>query len=362
MTTSLGVVGSAATLANILGGPGATISNVSYTGSKDAAGTFSGGGPIINIDSGIVLDTGRVQDLPGPNTNSASTDFGLPGDPQLDVLANAPTFDASILQFDLTTTASNVKFNYVFSSEEYNTFVGTSFNDAFGFFVNGQNIALVPGTNDPVSVNTINLNTNSQFYRNNGGPTDPFPTSSPIDINQNGLTTVLPASTPVTPGMPIHIKLAIADASDGILDSAVFLEKGSLSNPPPGPGPAFIAYRPFRYTFRSLEQNVPPQGQSLAAGPALTPSYDGLVTIINVGSVDATGPLKASFRDLPPGVELLNATGTDPNTHEPFIEIPISALPANNGVVRIPVKFKNPFNLPLGTFYEAPYFIDISAG
>ena len=44
----------------------------------------------------------------------------------------------------------------LFASTEYPTFVNSPFNDVFAFFVNGVNVAVVPGTNDPVTINKIN--------------------------------------------------------------------------------------------------------------------------------------------------------------------------------------------------------------
>ncbi|OOP55722.1 MAG: hypothetical protein AYP45_13160 [Candidatus Brocadia carolinensis] len=57
-------------------------------------------------------------------------------------------------------------FQYVFASEEYNEFVGAGFNDVFGFFVDGVNIALIPSTTMPVAIDNVNLSNNSAFYIN----------------------------------------------------------------------------------------------------------------------------------------------------------------------------------------------------
>jgi hypothetical protein len=239
---------SSSDLANALVGSGVTVSNVTYTGDNRAAGTFTGGSGIVGFNSGIVLDSGKVQTYPsdptcsqgveGPNTcyenggplgNSNSTSFGLPGDSDLTTLAGVPTYDASVLQFDFVPTYSTVQFSYVFSSEEYSDFSNTGFNDTFGFFVNGTNCALVPGTTDPVSVNTINNGNdnggdttphNAQYFINNVPPT--------LNTQMDGLTTVLTCDATVNPGTTNHMKLAIADGSDSILDSAVFLEGQSL--------------------------------------------------------------------------------------------------------------------------------------
>ena len=86
----------------------------------------------------------------------ASSDVGGAGDADLTALAGYPTYDAVDLTFSFTTPDSNVFFNYVFASTEYFTYVNTQYNDAFGFFLDGVNLALVPGTNTPVAVNNVN--------------------------------------------------------------------------------------------------------------------------------------------------------------------------------------------------------------
>ena len=243
-------------LAQQLAGQGVSISNVSYTGANRLAGTFSGGDGIIGFDSGIVLDSGFVQTLPsdstcqqgveGPNNcnedqnTDNSNSLGLPGDPDLTALSTSTgggeTFDASVLEFDFVPAGGQVSFNYVFSSDEYNNFSNSSFNDVFAFFVNGTNCATVPGTGEPVSINTINNGNpggdptphNPQFFVDNVRPT---PT---LDTQMDGLTTVLPCQANVNANQSNHMKLAIADASDDALDSAVFIQAGSLTSPPSG--------------------------------------------------------------------------------------------------------------------------------
>ena len=139
------------------------------------------------------------------------------GDVDLSSLAGFPTFDATVLEFDFVPQNPTVQFRYVFSSEEYSDFSNTIFNDVFGFYVNGQNCALVPGTGEPVSVNTINNG------NDNGGDTTPHhpelfidnvrPSPS-IDTEMDGLTVVLTCSANVNVGQQNHMKLATADASD----------------------------------------------------------------------------------------------------------------------------------------------------
>jgi Ig-like domain CHU_C associated len=91
------------------------------------------------------------------------------------------------------------------------------------FFVDGQNIALIPGTVQPVAVNSVNFKTNAGMYKDNPAGSNNYGTSF------DGFTTELTAVASVTAGSTHHIKLALADTSDSILDSAVFLAQGGIS-------------------------------------------------------------------------------------------------------------------------------------
>ncbi|MBN2592943.1 MAG: choice-of-anchor L domain-containing protein [Sedimentisphaerales bacterium] len=233
-------------LVNEILGSGITASNITYTGAAVAAGTFTGGTSSgIGIESGIILTSGDASLGQGANTDDATTgDNGLPGDPDLDsLIPGYQSNDATILEFDFMSSGGDLYFNYVFASEEYNEYTNTSFNDVFGFFLDGVNIALIPGTTTPVSVNNVNGGnpfgtdaTNPDLYNNNdlndGGPF--------FDFEYDGFTDVFTAqSLGLSPGTH-HIKLAIADSGDWILDSAVFIQAGSFSDEPipaiPAPG------------------------------------------------------------------------------------------------------------------------------
>lgn len=225
----------ASDLAASLVGEGISVSNVSYTGAGGAAGTFTGGTGIIGFESGIVLSSGLVAAVVGPNDEDGlGFENSTPGDADLTALSGFDTLDAAVLEFDFVPPGNNVAFNYVFASEEYNEFVHEDFNDVFAFFVNGVNCARVNG--DPVSINTIN----------NGNPFGSDPREHPelyinndlsdgggaINTEMDGLTLVLSCQAAVTPGQTNHIKLAIADASDASLDSNVFLQAESFVVPP----------------------------------------------------------------------------------------------------------------------------------
>ena len=119
-------------------------SNVQYTGANIASGSFTGGTGIIGFESGVVLTTGSVQNVVGPNiADDITTSNGLPGDAALDTIT-PHTMDTSVLEFDFVPSQSTVSFQYVFTSDEYNEFANTEFNDVFAFFLNGINVALAP--------------------------------------------------------------------------------------------------------------------------------------------------------------------------------------------------------------------------
>src|SRR6266571_2283709 len=68
----------ASDIANELVGPGIiSISNITYTGTTISSGKFSGGTGIIGFESGVILSTGNIATVVGPN-NSTSAGTNLP--------------------------------------------------------------------------------------------------------------------------------------------------------------------------------------------------------------------------------------------------------------------------------------------
>ncbi len=208
-------------------GDDVSVFNVQYTGADIASGVYQGGGSAgISIDEGIILSSGYAANAIGPNNTSSKTgNNGLPGDPELGTLIPGyTTWDASILEFDFIPEFNSITFDYVFASEEYPEYVGTSFNDVFGFFLDGVNVAIIPGTTVPVSINNVNDHSYEQYYINNHNLMGNY------DIQCDGFTTVLSVSAFVTPGETHHIRFGIADAGDHVLDSWVFIEAESFSS------------------------------------------------------------------------------------------------------------------------------------
>ncbi|MEN8218148.1 MAG: choice-of-anchor L domain-containing protein [Pseudomonadota bacterium] len=156
----------------------------------------------------------------------------MPGDPDLQTLIPAfPTYDAAVLEFDFVPVSDVITFKYVFASEEYNEYGNSDFNDVFGFFVNGVNVALLPDGVTLVSINTVNGGNpfgvnpqNPSFFIDNDCNDGPCS----VNIEADGLTVVLTAVAQVNAGQVNHAKLAISDAGDHVLDSWVLIKVGSF--------------------------------------------------------------------------------------------------------------------------------------
>ena len=247
----------------LVGGGCFQISNVSFTGQGDQIGTFSNGSSNIGFSNGVIMATGGIIAAPGPNIlDGASAGYGN-GTPDADLatLATGDLYDMANIEFDFVPTENQVVFEFVFASEEYCEYVNSAFNDVFGFFISGpgisgtKNIALIPTTNTPVSINTVNHLVNSGLYThntsfigNNCGSIPPASGPAVIELQYDGFTKKLIAIADVVPCQTYHIKLKIADVEDGVWDSAVFFRAnsfdagGSVSASPAYPGGSGSSY------------------------------------------------------------------------------------------------------------------------
>ena len=239
---------------DVLLGSGVAATNISFTGCPQQIGYITGGNSIgLTIDGGIALSTEAVATIVDP----ASTAFldgtcEVSGDADLYTIANSvppligQTFsvgsvnDVAILEFDFVPTGDTLRFNYIFGSDEYLTWVNSSYNDIFAFLLSGPgitgpyaspagfpggaiNIAQLPNSSPPlpITISSVNNVLNSTYYTDN---------QPNVGIYLNGYTVTLEAWSLVQCGETYHIKLAIADGSDTALESAVILEEGSFSS------------------------------------------------------------------------------------------------------------------------------------
>ncbi len=227
-------------LAEIIAGPGVVVSNASITGDPALAiGAFTEGATPTNlgVSSGVILASGNVTEASGTAAFFASTVVGTPGDPFLEAQSGQVSNDAIILQFDFVPNADYVQFQYVFGSEEYPEYVCDIFNDMFAFTITGvsvpmpqTNIALIPGTAIPVSINTINGDPScggdySAYYIDNESLASP----ANGQISYDGLTTVLIAESAVICGETYTLRLMLSDGGDSSYDSGCFIEENSLT-------------------------------------------------------------------------------------------------------------------------------------
>jgi gliding motility-associated-like protein len=258
MTVSSGILTPAQYVNNLVG-PGITVSNVTYTGTPQQIGAFGGTSNIGFPAGGVALSSGATSELVGnaamatAGTTNVSAISNAMNTTVADMLSIASATaqnlgigsitsatDGAILEFDFVPISNVVSFNFVFSSDEYTTYINTSFNDIFGFFVAGPgitgpysapagfpngsaNLAVVPGTNTPITISTIHPGLNGQYYISNAGGTT---------HTMNGFTVPIPITFNVICGETYHFKFAVADCQDNYLSTAVFLENSSFTSPP----------------------------------------------------------------------------------------------------------------------------------
>ena len=184
-------------------------------------------------DSGIIMSSGSPDHFCWNDSDQMTKSWEQTiGDEDLNKIVGGLTYDECVLEFDFkcnsdsSVASQQVKFDYVFGSEEYYEYVSSDFNDAFAFLLNGHNIAKLP-SGETVSINTVNYETNPEYFLGNdidaGGIEHPW-------IEADGLTVPLQAIG--TPDQSLewqHIKLVVADVADRLLDSYVLLQANSFA-------------------------------------------------------------------------------------------------------------------------------------
>ena len=249
------------------------VSNVKYQYGSGAPGStsvksvgyFNRNGSTFPFDEGIVLATDMAVGVEGPCTvgfgPSSPNQYRWTGDQDLNDLINDaggwPTtpiqpddIRSTVIEFDFIPMQNTISFEYLFGSHSYAA--GCNFecgNGAlFGAWLmdlttgTGENLAKIPGTNDPISINTLRDvdkshpytcpagSVNEQYFGNAYGTdtNQELPLSAPINLS--GHTVAMQSLTAnVVVGRKYKIKLAIIDfcPSQGHT-SAVFFKAGSF--------------------------------------------------------------------------------------------------------------------------------------
>ena len=269
---------------------------------------------IVGIDNGIFLCTGSYKIVNGNSFTTISTGQGRPGDSDLEHLVPQVTFDANIIEFDIMSAGDSLIIDYVFCSEEYCEYQNTHFNDVIGIFLSGPNInneplniATVPHTNMPISVNTVNESFNKNHFIGNSVQ---CLSHAGINIRYNGLTSVLTAGYPVTAGEKYHIKIAIADATDSSYDSGLFFNIRSLSSQQSG---VQASIRAMATNEKYTNENCNNEAILRFYRPNI--SNDSLSVILNVLPI-STAQMGVDFDSIPNKITL--------SPSQNYLEIPIT--------------------------------------
>ncbi len=195
----------------LLGGTCFTTSDKKLDAATGAAATFTSGP--LGLADGILLSSGLAMDAAGPNDQPGKGfNHNRDGNELCKQLAPGFTFyDAARFDttFKVTTGVNGLHLEFVVGSEEYPEYVGQSFNDVVGIFVDGKNVALDPKGN-LISINgpffsgdSVITNSGTQF----DGTTPRLSIDIPIDSKAESHT----------------VSVVVCDAGDGALDTAVFL-------------------------------------------------------------------------------------------------------------------------------------------
>ena len=246
-------------ISNVFLGEGVQVVSITFQGSGQSVGFFKNGEDEVGIERGIVMTTGNAVtqganigvDANGGTFASVNNNSSV-GDADLNTIAaGASVNNVTKYIIEFIPISDTLRFKYAFGSEEYPEYACSQYNDIFGFFISGPgidgggvyqdnaiNIARVPGTNLPVTINNVN----SGMVGANGTIANCTPPSGTLAFSEfyndnnnsgvmpvyDGMTDVFIAEAVVQPCNVYKIKLVICDVSDGAFDSGVFLEAKSF--------------------------------------------------------------------------------------------------------------------------------------
>jgi gliding motility-associated-like protein len=225
-----------------LGNDCVEITNVtsSINGSVDGLnsfGSFTRSGSGFPFSEGFFLSTGNGNRIGNNivNTNLSDGTTAWGGDADLEMITGTTnTVNATVIEFDLVSTANTISFNYLLASEEYQLNFPCNVGDKFALLIRPlvggtyENIALIPGTSTAVGIDTVHPEVVGECPASNPAF---FAGQNLGDTNFEGRTVPLTAVTTVVPNTPYHLKMVIADQSSfdpTAYDSAIFIEAGSL--------------------------------------------------------------------------------------------------------------------------------------
>lgn len=226
----------------LLGNSCTTTSNIAISSPQSIA-YFNNNASSFPIKEGVIIRNGIAKYSEGTYTGTnMSSQVNTNSDTQLQAISsstgqNTSITDVAYLEFDFVPMSSTFSFDFLFASNEYGKYQ-CGFSDTFAFLLTDQNtnittnLALVPGTTDPISVKNIrdtNYNTSCNSVNATLFSTYNVNNPSTSSINMRGYTKILNASSTVIPNHSYKIRLVIGDANDSGYDSAVFLSSASFT-------------------------------------------------------------------------------------------------------------------------------------
>jgi outer membrane protein OmpA-like peptidoglycan-associated protein len=300
-------------------GQGVVVGNIKVKGYPLSTLSYTSTGNILKLQKGLILSSGNSYNVAGyNNSHNQSSTFGDVMKPEADQdlvgIIKGKLYDICSIEFDFVPLDNTIQFNYQFGSDEYPEYVDSPYNDVFAFIVSddstSRNIALIPGTKVPVSINTVNFKTNSEHFIDNNlykqvtikrqeplkstfkgtlpgrvlrGIGSIFTVSGPAagdqvviqpdaelmktldpnlyrNLRYDGITNKLIAQTYVTPYKKYRLKIILADVADNIYDSGVFIEDRSLTSKKDVQQPGFIEYPDLS---KVIDPNLILQGKKL---------------------------------------------------------------------------------------------------
>ncbi|SKB86607.1 choice-of-anchor L domain-containing protein [Daejeonella lutea] len=364
-------------------GQGVVVGNITHKGYPLSILSFTSSPNVLQVPKGLILSSGNSYNVAGYNNshNQSSTfsDVSVPEvDKDLSAMIKEKLFDVCSIEFDFVPMDNSIQFNYQFGSDEYPEYVDSPYNDIFAFIVSDEtgskNIALIPTTNVPVSINTVNFKTNKDHFIDNnlykqvvikrqdpvkstyrgtfpgrvlrgiasvfGSPNyagsadrvviapDPellktMDQNLYRNLRYDGITKKLVAQMYVTPYKKCHLKIVLADVSDNIYDSGVFIEDKSLTAKKDPSQPAFQDYPDLS---KVIDPNLILQGKKLEE--IIPDSYKNQVT-----------PAIVNNQPLPPSPATSQPVPTTPvqtNTESPKpapVKAPVSIPVLENAVI-----------------------------
>ncbi|NJK66340.1 MAG: PEP-CTERM sorting domain-containing protein [Microcoleus sp. SU_5_3] len=233
MAFSVGATNDTETLKDqLLGSKTGGLSNfsVSLTGNRAAFGTFTN--DPFGLQSGVVLSTGKVTDIPGRNMKDQVTINGSDVNTDLGTKGKDDDLTQLNLSFFADSTAEKLFFEYVFASEEFPEFGGSEYNDDFELLLNGVNLAKL-SDGKAVTINNLVPNVNNRATDHSDYINNPRITGIAASIIKvDGFTKVLGFEGLLNKNQTNMLSIRIKDVGDGNLDSVVFIKGGSVGTVP----------------------------------------------------------------------------------------------------------------------------------